>query len=138
VVGEAEEEAPPIPVLALTGLTLLVVITGVLVAWRMYGARRVPREAPTDVTGLTWAARRDLYGDAANEAVFMRPGQYLTRSLVYVDNRGIDGMVNGLAAFFGGSSSRLRRWQTGFVRSYALSMLGGATVLLAVLALVML
>ena len=32
----------------------------------------------------------------------MRPGQYLTRSLVYVDNRGVDGLVNGLAALFGG------------------------------------
>ena len=25
----------------------------------------------------------------------MRPGQYLTRSLVYFDNRGVDGAVNG-------------------------------------------
>ena len=137
VVGEEEHE-PPIPVLALTSLTLIVIVTGVLVAWRMYGARPVPREAPTDVTALTWAARRDLYGDAANEAVFMRPGKYLTRSLVFVDNRGIDGLVNGLAAFFGGSSSRLSRLQTGFVRSYALSMVGGAAVLVAALAVVML
>ena len=50
----------------------------------------------------------------------MRPGQYLTRSLVYVDNRGVDGAVNGLAALVGGTSGRIRRWQTGFVRSYAL------------------
>ena len=55
----------------------------------------------------------------------MRPGQYLTRSLVFFDNRGIDGAVNGLAALFGGTSGRFRRLQTGFVRSYALSMLGG-------------
>ena len=39
---------------------------------------------------------------------------------------GIDGAVNGLAAALGGGSGRLRRLQTGFVRSYALSMLGGA------------
>ena len=32
----------------------------------------------------------------------MRPGQYLTRSLVFVDNRGVDGAVNGLAALIGG------------------------------------
>ena len=51
---------------------------------------------------------------------------YLTRALVYFDNRGIDGLVNGLAAAVGGGSGRLRRLQTGFVRSYALSMLGGA------------
>ena len=56
----------------------------------------------------------------------MRPGQYLTRSLVYVDNRGVDGVVNGLAAADRRLSGRLRRLQTGFVRSYALSMFGGA------------
>jgi NADH-quinone oxidoreductase subunit L len=77
----------------------------------------------------------DLYGDVFNEAAFMRPGQYLTRSLVYVDNRGVDGVVNGTAALVGGTSGRARRWQTGFVRSYALSMLGGsAIVVLALLA----
>ena len=47
---------------------------------------------------LTRAARQDLYQDTVNESLFMRPGQYLTRLLVYVDNRGIDGAVNGLAA----------------------------------------
>ena len=68
----------------------------------------------------------NLYADAFNEAVFEKPGTYLTRALVYFDNRGLDGLVNGLAALVGGSSGRLRRTQTGFVRSYALSMLGGA------------
>ncbi len=84
---------------------------------------------------FTKAARADLYGDAFNEAVLMRPGEYLTRSLVFFDNRRLDGMVNGLAALIGGTSGRMRRWQTGFVRSYALTMLGGsAVVVLAMLA----
>ena len=82
------------------------------------------------------AARRNLYTDAFNEAVFERPGIYLTRALVYLDNKGIDGIVNGIAAGVGGSSGRLRRLQTGFVRSYALSMLtGGVLVLGAFLAI---
>ena len=58
---------------------------------------------------------------------------YLTRALVYLDNRGIDGLVNGLAAVVGGGSGRLRRLQTGFVRSYALSMLAGAVLVVAAL-----
>ena len=45
---------------------------------------------------------------------------------MYFDNRGIDGLVNGMAATVGGTSGRVRRVQTGFVRSYALSMLFGA------------
>ncbi len=66
----------------------------------------------------------------------MRTGQLLTRLLVYFDMKGVDGVVNGLAAGLGGSSGRLRRLQSGFVRSYALSMFGGATLLIVALLLV--
>jgi NADH-quinone oxidoreductase subunit L len=66
----------------------------------------------------------------------MRGGQVLTRVLVFFDNKGVDGVVNGLAAGLGGSSGRLRKLQTGFVRSYALSMFGGATLLIVALLLV--
>jgi len=41
--------------------------------------------------------------------------------------------VNSLAALVGGTSGRWRKMQTGFVRSYALSMLAGAAVLLVLL-----
>jgi len=117
----------------LTALTLLVVIGGVAGAYLQYVRKAVPTTPPVAVTPLTVAARRNLYFDALNESVLMRPGQYLTRALVFFDNRGIDGAVNGLAAGIGGGSGRLRRVQTGFVRSYALSMFGGA--LLVVVAL---
>ncbi|MGH3483993.1 MAG: NADH-quinone oxidoreductase subunit L [Nocardioidaceae bacterium] len=127
VVGPEEHHELPMPALVLTLLVLVVVAVGVAISWTMYGTRPVPVEAPRGSV-LTRAARADLYGDAFNEAVFMRPGQYLTRSLVYFDNRGIDGMVNGIAAMIGGSSGRIRRLQTGFVRSYALAVLGGAVV----------
>jgi NADH:ubiquinone oxidoreductase subunit 5 (subunit L)/multisubunit Na+/H+ antiporter MnhA subunit len=91
-----------------------------------------------DIEALTEfvAARRDLFGDAFNETFLMRPGQYLTRVLVYFDNRGIDGIVNGLAAAVGGTSGRLRRLQTGFVRSYALVTFGGAALIVAMMVLV--
>jgi NADH-quinone oxidoreductase subunit L len=85
---------------------------------------------------LATAARKDLYGDAFNESVLMRPGQWLTRLSVFFDNRGVDGLVNTLAAAIGGTSGRVRRVQSGFVRSYALSMLFGAVLLVAALLLV--
>ena len=84
--------------------------------------------APTQVSWATRAARADLYGDAVNESLLMRPGQYLTRTLVWTDNKVVDGAVNGTAAGIGGISARLRRWQTGYVRSYALSMLIGVVI----------
>jgi NADH-quinone oxidoreductase subunit L len=95
----------------------------------------VPRTAPTNVSLVTTIARRDLFGDAINEEVFMRPGDRLVSGLVGFDDNGIDGTVNGTAATFAGLSTRMGRWQNGFVRSYALSLLGGAViVVLALLA----
>jgi NADH-quinone oxidoreductase subunit L len=85
------------------------------------------------VSVLTKAARADLYGDAVNEALLMRPGDRFVSDLVHLDDRGIDGAVDGTAATFAGLAGRMRRWQTGFVRSYALSFLVGAALVLAVL-----
>jgi NADH-quinone oxidoreductase subunit L len=106
---------------------------GVLIAWLTVGRRPTPVERPEPVSLPVRAARRDLYANAINEALIARPGTWLARALVYLDNRGVDGLVNGTAALLGGSSGRLRRLQTGFVRSYALSMLGGGVLVVAAL-----
>jgi NADH-quinone oxidoreductase subunit L len=90
----------------------------------------VPVEAPAG-SALTVAARKDLYGDAFNEQVFMRPGAGVTRGLSEFDDWGIDGSVSALASAVGRLSGALRMAQTGFVRSYALSMLAGAALVVA-------
>jgi NADH-quinone oxidoreductase subunit L len=113
-------------------VALVAALAGVGVAWMIYGRVPVPATAPAG-RFLTIAARKDLYGDAFNESILMRPGQWLTRLSVYFDNRGVDGLVNSLAALVGGTSGRWRKMQTGFVRSYALSMFFGAAVLVALL-----
>jgi len=115
--------------------SLVLVVAGAAIAWAMYGRRPVPAVAPAGRFPVV-AARKDLYGDAFNESVLMRPGQWLTRLSVYFDNRGVDGLVNTLAATVGGTSGRVRRIQTGFVRSYALSMFVGAVLLVGALLLV--
>jgi NADH-quinone oxidoreductase subunit L len=135
VVGPPGEESTVLPVAVVLVLTELLVLGGILLAWSMYLRTRVPVVAPVGSV-LTRAARQDLYQDAINESLFMRPGQYLTRFLVFFDNRVVDGAVNGLAAVLGGTSGRFRRLQTGFVRSYALSMLAGAAVLVGAMLLV--
>jgi NADH-quinone oxidoreductase subunit L len=117
----------------LTILTLVVVALGVGGAVVAFGTRPVPATRPVGVSPVTTAARHNLYEDETSEALFERPGLWLTRALVFFDNKVVDGVVNGLAAAFGGGSARLRRLQTGFVRSYALSMLVGAFAVLAVL-----
>jgi NADH-quinone oxidoreductase subunit L len=128
-----EEGVHTVSPTVLTAITLVVVALGVLGGWVAFGRRPVPVEPPVGVSPVTTAARHKLYADDFNEAVFMRPGQWITRALVYFDNRGVDGVVNGLAAGLGGSSARLRRTQTGFVRSYALSMMAGTLAVLLVL-----
>ncbi|WP_336082475.1 NADH-quinone oxidoreductase subunit L [Nocardia sp. SSK8] len=132
VVGTHHAE-PVIPAAVVTGLALTVVVIGVAVAYRAYAESPVPETAPEKVSVLTTAARKDLYGDAINEAAFERPGKYLTRALVFLDARGVDGIVNGTAAAIGGLSARIRTVQTGFVRSYALSMFTGAALVAAAL-----
>jgi NADH-quinone oxidoreductase subunit L len=105
------------------------------VAYTQYARRDIPEAAPGG-NALTAAARRDLYSDAFNEAAFMRPGQKVTGALGYVDSKGVDGLVNGLADAVGVASARIRRLQTGHVRSYALSMFGGGALLVAMMMLV--
>ena len=62
----------------------------------------------------------------------------LTHALRVVDDGGIDGGTVGVGKAIAGTSTRLRDWQSGYVRSYALSVLAGATVLVASVMAVML
>jgi len=103
------------------------------VAYLVVGRHRVPVQRPARVSLPVRAARADLYGNAINEALIARPGTWATRALVFMDNKGVDGLVNGTAALLGGTSGRVRRLQTGFVRSYALGMLGGSVLVIATL-----
>jgi NADH-quinone oxidoreductase subunit L len=74
-----------------------------------------------------------LYGDALNEALLMRPGDTFVQGLVVFDDGLVDGFVDGSGAATMGFSERLRRLQTGYVRTYALSVLVGAVVVLLAL-----
>lgn len=129
VTGHAEGDSP-VSALTVTVATMVVLVVGVAIAWAQYGRRPVPAVAPRGSL-LTRAARRDLLQDDFNHVVLVRGGEHLTRSLVYVDHSLVDGVVNGTAASVGGLSGRLRRLQNGFARSYAVSMFGGAAVLVA-------
>ena len=127
--AESGEHAPVLAHWLLTALSLLLTVLGAGLAWFLFRSGTATEPQPAGV--VVTAARRNLYTDAFNEAVFEKPGIFLTRALVFLDNRGVDGLVNGLAAAVGGGSGRLRRLQTGFVRSYATSILTGALLVVA-------
>jgi NADH-quinone oxidoreductase subunit L len=133
VVGTAPHEEPPIAPILVSLLAVLIVAVGVAVAWFTVEKREVPRTAPQEVTFVTRAARRDLYGDAINDALVVAPGSRLVSGLTTMDRKGVDGAVEGSALAVRGYAGVLRRVQNGYVRSYAMSVLAG--VLIVVLAL---
>ena len=130
------ETAPaPLSTGVTIAISLTAVVIGIAVAYVMYLRRQVPIEAPRG-SWLTRAAREELYGNQVNDVLVVQPTHYASRWLVWFDSRAVDGFVNGSAAFVGGLSGRLRRYQTGFARSYALSMVGGAVLVVLALVLV--
>jgi NADH-quinone oxidoreductase subunit L len=133
VVGEHEEEHLGVSVLVMSLITLAVVAAGVAIAWLLVGTRPVPREAPADVSFVTRAARAELYGDAFNDEVIVKPGWSGIRGLAVFDRGFVDGIAEGTATVFASMSSRFRLAQNGFVRSYALAVLCGAALLLMAL-----
>ncbi|MBM0124336.1 NADH-quinone oxidoreductase subunit L [Pimelobacter simplex] len=136
VVGHAEHHEPPLPVIVITLITVAVVAAGVALAWFLVGQRDVPRTAPTDVSIATKAARADLYGDAINEGLVVNPGRATVRALTDGDRTLVDGLFMGATTVLAGSGELLRRLQNGYVRSYALGILGGALLLVLTLVVV--
>ncbi len=135
VVGATGHHDLPLPVFAYTIIVTLTAAAGVALAWFTIGKNPIPREAPQNVSVFTRAARNDLYGDAINEGLFMRPGNTLVEATADFDDYVVDGLVDGTGAAAMGMSRTFRRLQTGYVRSYALSLLAGALiVVLALLA----
>jgi NADH-quinone oxidoreductase subunit L len=119
----------------LSTLAVVVVAGGVFAAWWFVGRREVPREAPQQVSWVTRAGREEVYGNQINDAVVVNPGRHLVGGLLAVDRYGVDGTLTGGPVAIGGIAGYARRAQNGFVRSYALSLLGGALiVVLALLA----
>ena len=109
-------------------LSVQVALAGILLAVGAY--RRGVRPAE-ETPG--WDLLRRGYGvDEGYARVFAAGGGALARVTAGpVDQRGIDGLVNGLGVLVRSIGERLRPLQTGFVRNYGLGVLLGAVALLA-------
>ncbi len=70
--------------------------------------------------------------DELYDAMFVQPIKLLSTMVLWrgVDAGMIDGAVNGVGAMISGSSSVLRRMQTGSVRTYAFALFAGAVAIL--------
>ncbi len=105
-----------------------VALAGILLAVAAY--RRGLRPAEEEPA---WDLVRRGYGvDEAYARVFAAGGGAAARLVAGpVDQKGIDGLVNGVGVLVRTIGERLRPLQTGFVRNYGLSILVGAVALLA-------
>jgi NADH-quinone oxidoreductase subunit L len=116
-------------------LTVALSAVGVVIAYLMFRTPQ-PVERPMKVSRPRRAARADLYANVINENLFAGPGAVLARFLDFFDRKIVDGAVTGTGGLFTGGSTALRKLQSGYVRSYALSMLAGAIVLFGALLMV--
>lgn len=115
-------------------LTMLVVAAGVFVGWWVFGRKPIPAVAPQGNV-LAVAGRNELYGNAVNDTLVVKPVLGVSRAAVAADAKAFDGFVNLLANALGGLSVGGRRVQNGYVRSYALTMVLGVLLVGVVLIL---
>jgi NADH-quinone oxidoreductase subunit L len=131
-VGEFVEPHPELlSAGAITWGTVALMVVGAGIAYVLYGMRPVPVTAPVTRNPVVLLSRAGMGGDAINETLVARPGIWLARTFAYADARGVDGVVDGVGTSIIGVSHWWKKWQNGYVRSYALSMLSG-TLLIAV------
>ena len=124
VTGHVEHHEPVLSVPVIVALTLVMVVIGTVIAWRMFGAAEVPATAPAGSI-LTRAARRDLFQEDVNKAVFQRPGAGLVSGVGGFDKHVVDGIVEGTGTGSGDFGRWLGKLQNGYVRSYASTMVAG-------------
>lgn len=128
-----ESRELPLPTWVYELFTVIVVIIGAVIAWVKY--RVVPIDPPRG-NWLTRAARQSMYDDKINDVLVVEPSYSAARGLTWFDRAWVDGFVNGTASFVGALSLRMRQYQSGYARSYALSMVGGAIIVVLALVLV--
>ena len=109
------------------GLAIVAVIaaaTGIALAYAIY-LRRVREPIEPRILAEGW------YYDSSISAFVDRPGRAGFEGVAAFDRTVVDGAVNGVAGIVRSTGQGLRGLQSGFVRSYALGIAGGAVLLLA-------
>jgi len=119
--------------LELMALSVGVAVFGIGIAMYFWlrnrpAATKVARSAAPIYTLLL----NKYYVDELYNALFVQPIKQLSTVLLWrgVDAGLIDGSVNGVGALVRGTSTRLRRLQTGSIRAYAASLFLGAVLIL--------
>jgi NADH-quinone oxidoreductase subunit L len=124
--------------LGLMVVSVAVAVSGILVARKVYLQQPDLAERwVAQLGGLYRLLVHKYYVDEIYNALFVRPLQRLSESFLWkiFDVKIIDGFVNALPRVFSSSAMILRRWQTGVVQNYAVSILIGLILALGYLML---
>ncbi|HEU5001468.1 MAG TPA: NADH-quinone oxidoreductase subunit L [Actinomycetota bacterium] len=136
VFTEPGAKAVPSPTVLLAGGAVALAVIGLAAAFRYYlqdGYLERRQRATAHLGWLRTLLKRKYYVDEIYGGVFVRPALGLATFAAEFDRVVIDGAVMGTAHLIGLVASYGRRIQTGFVRRYVMTMLGGAVVVVAIL-----
>ncbi len=110
-----------------TGLSLVLALAGIFFAWRLYGRGFQYKENPNPLYQLVL---HKYYVDEILTTVLVRPVLALSRGATrFLERDTLDGAARGVALVFRGSSTGLRRLQTGYMRNYALAIMLGVVLI---------
>jgi NADH-quinone oxidoreductase subunit L len=114
---------------ALTGPPVILAIVGLLVAWWFYIRRpNAPKKLAERMHGLYTLLLNKYYVDEVYGMLFIRPFLWISTNVLWhvVDERVIDGTVNGVAHVAREAGGQARELQSGNARSYATWVVIGA------------
>ena len=114
---------------ALTGPPVILAIVGLLVAWWFYIRRPdAPKKLAERMHGIYTLLLNKYYVDEAYATLFIRPFLWISTNVLWhvVDERVIDGTVNGVADVAREAGGQARELQSGNARSYAAWVVIGA------------
>jgi NADH:ubiquinone oxidoreductase subunit 5 (subunit L)/multisubunit Na+/H+ antiporter MnhA subunit len=151
---------------ALAGIGLAAAVLGLAAGWAIFGKDR-DTQAQRDKFNIPvlYPLLRNKYyvDDAANGLVYLtsRPiANFINWTNTYVfdgivnavggivkglggfvygalDQRGVDGIFNGLSAAADGAGSAVRKWQSGRIQQYAAAFVSGALILVVLFVFVL-
>jgi NADH-quinone oxidoreductase subunit L len=119
--------------LTLMALSSGIALAGIGIAWYFWLRNRGAADAMARSFGGLYRLLLDKYRiDELYDTLFVQPIKLLSTVGLWrgVDAGLIDGAVNGVGAMVSGSSSVLRRLQTGSIRSYAFWLFAGSVAIL--------